>query len=710
MTENTDRPQDARKPLTYLIIGVAALAYLISRNPQATWHTFMMLLGFGAVIFVHELGHFIAAKSVGIKVEAFSLGFGWVVLGIRRVAGGYRVRLLPDLIPSAHGEGALGFTIPAARAVEGETEYRLSLIPLGGFVKMLGQEDMVEEKPSDDPRAYPNKPVWQRCVVISAGVVMNVIVGSIVFMIVFAHGIDQIPAVVGDAVEGKPAFKAGMRAGDEIIAINGETDYLSFMDVSIAGALADKGEKVAFTVRHPDGSQDTYHVVPQLDEQRGMRLCGIAPGLTRTIDELPEGAAELRAALAQIGWAPGDTVVAINGTTIEHDYQLHTAIFPKTQAASPDKLTLTVEDADGDRRDIDVAMSLEPAGSAPHVGRVLGMSPRILIQTVAEDGDANEAGVLAGDVVTQIGSIPFPTIEEMTQTCQENAGITVELTVLREEQGQMVAKVIEVTPRAPELTWWKELLGAKGTAMIGVGLGWDLTRPVVAHCDDYLDDQPPLPLPSGAEITTIAGNAVQNWEQIINALRDHSGREVTISYRDPTSQDQQSCTVNVPDQTGWIGFAYRPDFGGLIDLPWQQLKRMYKAENWTESLRMGAGMTGSFITQTYMTIRGMLSRNVSPKNVQGPVGILKMTYTVAAERSFLEFCYFMAMINVLIAIFNFLPLPVLDGGHMVFLLVEKFKGSPVSPKVQINITYVGAALLGAFVLFVTFNDIMRFWK
>lgn len=716
MTEELDRREDRRKSLAWLVIVVAGLAYLIIKNPQATWHTIMMLLGFGAVIFVHELGHFVAAKAVGIKVEAFSLGFGWVVVGIRRVEGGYRVRVLPDLMPAEDGEGALCFTIPAARAVEGDTEYRLSLIPLGGFVKMLGQEDMVEDKPSDDPRAYGNKPVWMRCVVIAAGVTMNVIVGGIVFMIVFTIGIQKSPGMVGDVSEGLPAYEAGLRAGDEIVAIDGKTDYVEFMDVRIAGALADPNEKIAMTVRHPDGSQDDYEIAPKMEKKRGMRIFGIAPAFSRTVQmNIPDKEEEVLTALTSLGVRPGDTVVAINGTKIEHDYQLHTAMFPKSGVAAPETLKLTFERVDEDggvaEHDIEVDMILY---DSTH-GRVLGMAPRLRVAGVNEDGQAEKAGVLQDDIIIQFGSRTMPLVSDMHAVCAENEGKPVELKVLRVEEEQMVEKVLEVTPQGPKLNLLQDVLrrlsgDEKGKAIIGISLVADLATPVVSDCSAYGDGYDALALPAGAAIVSVAGNEVNSWEQIIDELRERGGEEVDISYRGDEGQGQQSIRVQVPEEDGWIGFAYRPDFGELFDLPWEPVKRLYKAKDWRESLRMGAGAAGGWIVHTYLNIRAMVTRTVSVKHVSGPVGILKMTYTVAAERTFIEFCHFMAMINVLIAVFNFLPVPVLDGGHMVFLLIEKAKGSPVPPKVQYRITCVGFALLIGFVLFVTFNDIMRMLK
>jgi len=267
------------------LAAAAAVVVLIVRDPERFWNMFLVLMGFGTVIFVHELGHYVAAKSVGILVEGFSLGFGPIVVGVKKIRDGYRIRILPALIPGRTGQGILGFFIPSRSAKQGETEYSLRLIPLGGFVKMLGQEDIAADKPSDNPRAFGNKPLWQRAIAVSAGVTMNVICGAAIFIIVFAKGVHLSPAVVGDVIDGTPAAKAGLKGGDEIIAIDGK-ENISFMDLTIAAAFADENEPVVLAVRHEDGTVETVHLTPQLDRKRGMRVFGIAMPFTLTVADL----------------------------------------------------------------------------------------------------------------------------------------------------------------------------------------------------------------------------------------------------------------------------------------------------------------------------------------------------------------------------------------------------------------------------------------
>ena len=103
----------------------------------------------------------------------------------------------------------------------GETEYRIGLIPFGGFVKMLGQEDVGPVKENADPRSFANKPALARAAVLAAGVTFNVISAVIVYIIVFLVGIGLTGPIVGGVLPGSPAEKAGIKAGDEVIEVAG---------------------------------------------------------------------------------------------------------------------------------------------------------------------------------------------------------------------------------------------------------------------------------------------------------------------------------------------------------------------------------------------------------------------------------------------------------------------------------------------------------
>lgn len=145
----------------------------------------------GILIFVHELGHFIVAKALGIKVLKFSLGFG------------------PKLIGKTYGD----------------TEYLISALPLGGYVKMLGQEDLPEEEEeipeAEKHRAYNFQPVWKRFSIVFFGPVFNLAFAALVFFFIFLGGVPYLLPEVGEVNPGSPALRQGLLKGDSIVAING---------------------------------------------------------------------------------------------------------------------------------------------------------------------------------------------------------------------------------------------------------------------------------------------------------------------------------------------------------------------------------------------------------------------------------------------------------------------------------------------------------
>src|SRR5918993_3220142 len=134
------------------------------------WSIALLCFGFGFVIFFHELGHFLAAKYVGIRVEQFAVGFGQALFSWRKGMGwqlGSSGRKFEELEKTGQANTV------------GETEYRLNWIPLGGYVKMLGQDDLRPNAQQDDPRAYNKKSIGARMIVVSAGVIMKIILPAI---------------------------------------------------------------------------------------------------------------------------------------------------------------------------------------------------------------------------------------------------------------------------------------------------------------------------------------------------------------------------------------------------------------------------------------------------------------------------------------------------------------------------------------------------
>ncbi len=159
----------------------------------------LVVMGFGFIIFIHELGHFLAARWAGIRVLAFAVGFGPPIVTFRKGLGLRRGSSEREYLNSLDSKG------PAAAHAISPTEYRLNWLPMGGYVKMLGQDDLDPTAVSAAPDSYQNCKPWRRMVVISAGVVMNIILAAILFVIVFNTGLKTEPAAIGEVEPGSAA-------------------------------------------------------------------------------------------------------------------------------------------------------------------------------------------------------------------------------------------------------------------------------------------------------------------------------------------------------------------------------------------------------------------------------------------------------------------------------------------------------------------------
>ena len=190
-----------------------------------------VVLVLGALIFFHELGHFAVAKSMGIGVRTFALGFG------KKMAG---------------------FTYR-------DTEYRICLVPLGGYVQLMG-ESPGEELASDEDRqkSFSQRPPWQRMLVVGAGPVFNFLLALFIYAGVFLlAGQQMLAPTVGAVQEGTPAQQAGMKSGDRILAIQDEpVEYWHQLAEHIRGAA---GEEILLRVER-DEVVRTFRVTPEVEE------------------------------------------------------------------------------------------------------------------------------------------------------------------------------------------------------------------------------------------------------------------------------------------------------------------------------------------------------------------------------------------------------------------------------------------------------------
>lgn len=241
--------------------------------------SFIIVLG--VLIFIHELGHFLVAKYSGVGVEKFSLGFGPKIFGI----------------------------------TSGETEYRLSLLPLGGYVKMVGESATEAISEEDKLRSFNNQPVLNRAAIVAAGPIMNLVLAAVLLPIIFMIGIQlpaylEKPVLVGYVAPGEAADKAGIKAGDAVATIDGHPirDWEEFLEEF---ALNPGRQMKAGVVR--EGQMLHLDIVPDTSEKTGVGYGGVYPPMKPLIGDVSEGYPAKAA-----GIQAGDLIISVDGKPLVH--------------------------------------------------------------------------------------------------------------------------------------------------------------------------------------------------------------------------------------------------------------------------------------------------------------------------------------------------------------------------------------------------------
>src|SRR3990167_4344186 len=260
--------------------------------------SFLVVLGI--LVFIHELGHFAIAKLSGVGVLKFSLGFGPKIVGMKR----------------------------------GETEYLVSALPLGGYVKMVGESPDEEISKEDKERSFTNKPLSKRAAIVVAGPVMNLVLAFALLPLIYIIGV-QIPAyldkepIVGYVVKGENADKAGLQKGDVIQSIDGK-HIKNWEDLNTA-IISNPNKALKLIVKRNAALQEIVFT-PEASSQTGGGISGFFPPMSPTVGGLIKGLPAEKA-----GLKIGDTILSVDGIKIDHWVELQQAIQNQKQEARSQK-------------------------------------------------------------------------------------------------------------------------------------------------------------------------------------------------------------------------------------------------------------------------------------------------------------------------------------------------------------------------------------
>ncbi|MEX1023848.1 MAG: site-2 protease family protein [Planctomycetota bacterium] len=597
-----------------------------------------VVLGIGLVIFVHELGHFIAARLCGVRVVTFSLGFGPKLFGWRR----------------------------------GSTLYQIAAFPLGGYVRMAGDEPRERDQPPL-PDELPAKSVGQRFFIYSGGVAMNVVFALVVFPILFQVGVPFQRPVVGDVTPGGPAWQAGIPVGHEIAKVNG-TEVFDFGHVLNAVALGDSDD-VRLVLRDPATGVETLHrLAAEQNETLGLPMIGVEPGVKRAPDGGLMLAVHADSAAARAGLSDADRIVDVVGGTPGESLRGQLAL-PMLRGEA---LELVVEGPEGRR-----TVTVEPARDPERPDLRIGIQPPAR-GGAAVRGSARTLGLRVGDDIMAIDGEPLESTGDLARLLDGRTG---EVRFMVERAGEPFS--LTTTLPTPDA-------GRALARDLAIGLDLDTTVVTVF---------PNAPaslagLRTGDRILSINGVEVTDWDDTVRAVERARSKEAPLVVRIERSDETGTAEyrdVSVPPQ-------HRPalDYG----FSFQADTYIYQTESLGEAVRVGALCSWRFLEDAWLTLKRMLTRQVSPKNMGGILMISAVSYEVAAA-GLAKLFFFLCLLSMNLAFVNVLPIPLLDGGHLFFLLIEKIKGSPVSDRVLGYSQMVGVVLILSLMVYVTYNDFVR---
>jgi regulator of sigma E protease len=529
----------------------------------------------GILIFVHELGHFLVAKGFRVGVEKFSLGFGPKLIG-KRV---------------------------------GETEYLLSAIPLGGYVKMVGEDPKEPLSPEDEARSFNHQPLSRRFLIVAAGPVSNILFALFIFMGMFMAGYPSEDTTIGLVEKDSPAWQAGIRGGDHVLAVNQDPvrlweELAEKIRESAGKALTleiARGETHFDVTVHPT-LRDEKNIFGEEKEQSviGIVHHSLAPVVGISDPTSPAG---------RQGLKTGDLVVSVNGQEVK--------TFPKLEEILDhemgNRLVFTVRRGD---KEIKQTVELTPGETEAFQAKerdpltVLGISSaELFVKDVLSGSPAEKAGIKAGDRILAVKGQSVERFTKLQEIISENPNVSLPIELVRE------GKILKLTV-----------------------------------------------VPEEAQV------------------KDAMGQKVPM---------------------GKIGIlsSYRPQPGPTLSIRYNPFVAFYK----------GLLMTWDITKLILISLVKLIQHVIPAETIGGPILIAQLAGQ-QIQYGLLELLKFLALISINLGILNLLPIPILDGGHILFFAIEGMLGRPLSMQKREIAQQIGLFLLISLMIFAFYNDLMRVFK
>lgn len=665
-------------PLTLASPLASLLAAGLPDADHTIWSWALAILGIGFLIFVHELGHFLACRATKTRVETFSIGFGPRLFGWER-----------------HG-GRKAFTVGPRRfpPEEGAMDVRVAGIPLGGYVKMAGEiggdgtPGEGGERRQPRPDEFPGKPFLARVFIICAGVLMNALAAVVFYFVAYSSGVREVSPVIGDVTAGRPAWQAGMKPGDRVTSFDG-TRTRSFDDL-VQGIIFHSGGEPAEVVVSRGGESATLRLSPEYDEAQGRQMAAIWPPMTMTVSD---------------GVSPPLAIGPEDRVTIDG--------FPAAGAWRAFHLLLAAMDAGLEEvlvefpaglppRRISLARAQAPPGAKKTYA--VGLVP---VQPLVVDKTKDVATLVLGDrlvaAVVRAGEPPVPlwtrldrgTVDGLVRLKAieslkvagaapgDASGATRDVPVGAKTPAEVLAFLDRIAFRAPP---------ADSGALV---------RPSGEAFPDGQSPAAEAGIKPGDRIVGVGSPArkVTAWKDLEEALKDLSDAPVTLTVK---TGDETAREVKVTPKATFDPKPREEFFSRETAL------EVVRADGVGDAAGMALAQTGNEIRKVFAMIGGLFRGKISgSKAVSGPGTIVYLSSRKSLE-GLAPFLAFLALISVNLAVLNLLPIPILDGGQLLFLFIERLRGGrPLKEATIARFQMVGLILLLALMFFAIKNDVIN---
>jgi regulator of sigma E protease len=545
---------------------------------------FMVMVG--VLVVIHELGHFVAAKILDVKVLRFSLGYGR----------------------------------PLVRARLRETEYQIGIFPLGGYVRILGVEEDDPPAPGEQGRSFASRPLWQRLMIVFAGPASNFLLAVAIYFVFFAGHTELPAAVIGDVLEDSPAARAGLEPGDRVLAVNGNgVRYWEELERAVQRSPA---KELHLRLERNDRVFEKY-VVPIEEVVRkrdGFARAQGRIGITRAPFAPVVGVLDHRSPAygsATRGLRTGDLIISLGG---------------------------------------------EPVHNWSDLGRKLGRSRR------------TNVAYFRG---TPVPGIPHLALYE--------AGFHDLVPQVRHDD-RLQQSIYTGLERAEMVV-----------AQVEAGTPADLAG-----------------LRRGDLIVALDGQPVHHWIVLDQRLQADPQREWTLTYRrtraDGTVETRTTHLIQVRrKQLDAYGHTIERLVFGARNAGEHGRGEMIPIDSrFTYAVSKAVDRTGETMSMMVSGTVSILKGDSPSESLGGPVMMYKVA-SASGEQGWETFLLMMALISVNLGLINLLPVPVLDGGHVLVFAIEGVRRRPLTATQRERVQLAGLILVGLITILAVRNDVIRYF-